>query len=259
MYSYNYPHPAVTADNVVFCFDDKDLNVLLVKRKNEPCKDCWAFPGGFMNIDETIEQCAERELKEETNFKVQRMEQLMVFSSVNRDPRERVITVAFLSLARIGKVKGGDDASEAKWFKLKDIPKLAFDHGDILKIALERLRERVYFEPVCFELLDDVFSAPTLQRVYEAILGVKFDTRNFLRKMNNLGILDRTEENQQNKKKNQTYPTKKSKLHNKTAKENTETDGIQVNKERNRRSAVKYSLNKAKYEQIKKNGLRLEF
>lgn len=201
MFSYKYPHPAVTADNVIFGFDKEELNVLLIKRNLEPYKDCWAFPGGFMNIDETIEECAARELKEETNFKAERMEQLMVFSSVDRDPRERVITVAFLALVRMQEVKGGDDAREAKWFKLKDIPQLAFDHEYILRVALNRLKEKIQLEPICFELLGKEFTMTQLQRLHEAILGVKFDTKNLLRKMNNLGILDKTEKNQQSEEK----------------------------------------------------------
>ena len=196
-YCYKYPHPAVTADNVIFAFDNKDLNVLLVKRKNAPYKDCWAFPGGFMNIEETLEQCAKRELEEETGFKAQRMEQLMCFSAVGRDPRERVITVAFFALVRMRQVKGGDDALEAKWFKLKDVPNLAFDHDYILRIALNKLKERVHFEPICFELLEEPFTMTELQRLYEAILGVQFDRRNFFRKMMSWGILKRVEEKEE--------------------------------------------------------------
>ena len=182
MYSYKYPHPAVTADNVIFGFDNNDLNILLIKRKLEPYKDCWAFPGGFMNIDETIEECAARELKEETNFKAERMEQLMVFSSVDRDPRERVITVAFLALVRMQEVKGGDDAREAKWFKLKDIPQLAFDHEYILRVALNRLKEKIQLEPICFELLGKEFTTTQLQRLHEAILGESLIQETYLEK-----------------------------------------------------------------------------
>ena len=203
MYSYKYPHPAVTADNVIFGFDNNDLNILLIKRKLEPYKDCWAFPGGFMNIDETIEECAARELKEETNFKAERMEQLMVFSSVDRDPRERVITVAFLALVRMQEVKGGDDAREAKWFKLKDIPQLAFDHEYILRVALNRLKEKIQLEPICFELLGKEFTTTQLQRLYESILGKSFDRIDFVRKMKSWGISERVAEKINNRKKNE--------------------------------------------------------
>ncbi|MBR1625908.1 MAG: NUDIX hydrolase [Bacteroidales bacterium] len=194
-YCYKYPHPAVTADCCVFAFDGKELNILLVKRRNAPYKDCWAFPGGFMEMNETIEQCARRELEEETGFKAQRMEQLMCFSDVERDPRERVITVAFFALVRMQQVRGGDDALQAEWFKLKDIPPLAFDHDYILRIALNKLKERVHFEPICFELLGEQFTMSELQRLYEAILQVKFDRRNFFRKIQSWGILKRVDEN----------------------------------------------------------------
>lgn len=201
-YCYKYPRPAVTTDNVIFSFDDKDLNILLIKRRNEPFKDCWAFPGGFINMNETLEQCAKRELEEETGFKAQRMEQLMSFSSVDRDPRERVITVAFFALVRMQEVKGSDDAAEAKWFKLKDVPHLAFDHDYILRIALNKLKERVHFEPICFEILPKEFTMTELQRLYEAILGVSFDRRNFFRKMISWGILDRVDNMQESQTQN---------------------------------------------------------
>ncbi|MBR1769047.1 MAG: NUDIX hydrolase [Bacteroidales bacterium] len=202
-YCYEYPHPAVTADNVIFGFDNKELNVLLIKRKNAPYEGRWAFPGGFMAIDETIEECAKRELEEETGFKAQRIEQLMCFSDVWRDPRERVITIAFFALVRMQEVKGGDDALEAEWFKLKDVPALAFDHDYILRIALNRLRERVYFEPICFELLGEQFTMSELQRLYEEILQVKFDRRNFFRKIQSWGILKRVDKRDENEFQNQ--------------------------------------------------------
>lgn len=191
VYTYRYPHAAITADNVVIGWNGEDLNLLLVKRKNEPCKDQWAFPGGFMDIDETIEQCAERELKEETTFQVQSMEQLMVCSAVDRDPRERVLTVAFLSFVKMKEVEAQDDAAEAKWVKLKDISHLAFDHDDILRKALERLREKVFLEPVCFNLLDEQFTMTELQRLYEAILSVKFERRIFEQNVLSWGILEK--------------------------------------------------------------------
>lgn len=189
-YTYKYPHPALTADCVVFGFDGKDLKILLIERGNEPCKGCWAFPGGFMNIDETIEQCARRELEEETGLKLAKIEQFHTFSEVNRDPRERVVTVAFFALVKQAEVKGGDDAARAQWFPIKDIPRLAFDHDYILRIAQRTLKERIHFEPIGFELMDEEFSMPDLQRLYEAILEVKFDRRNFEKKMMQLGILD---------------------------------------------------------------------
>ena len=189
-YTYKYPHPAVTADCVIFGFDGKDLKILLIERANEPYKGCWAFPGGFMNIDETAEQCAKRELKEETGLDIENIEQFHTFSDVNRDPRERIVTVAFFGLMQLSEVVGGDDAARAQWFSIKDIPRLAFDHDYMLRIAQRTLKERIHFEPIGFELLGDEFSMPDLQRLYEAILEIKFDRRNFEKKMLQLGILD---------------------------------------------------------------------
>ena len=143
-----------------------------------------------MNIDETIEQCAKRELEEETGLKLAKIEQFHTFSEVNRDPRERVVTVAFIALVKQAEVKGGDDAARAQWFPIKDIPRLAFDHDYILRLAQRTLKERIHFEPIGFELMDEEFSMPDLQRLYEAILEVKFDRRNFEKKMMQLGILD---------------------------------------------------------------------
>ena len=140
MYCYKYPHPAVTADCIVFNKEDNRIYVLLIKRKNEPFKDCWAFPGGFINIDESAEAAAIRELKEETGLEISIVEQLKAYSTPNRDPRERVITIAFIAESTIKEVKGGDDAKEARWFDISTLPPLAFDHEQILKDALEKVK-----------------------------------------------------------------------------------------------------------------------
>ncbi len=193
-YTYKYPHPAVAADCVVFGFDGRDMQVLLIERGFAPYKGYWAFPGGFMQIDESAEECARRELQEETTLKVQVLKQLGAFSAVHRDPRERVISIAFYALVRPSEVKGGDDASQARWFPLREVPQLAFDHDYILRKAMQRLREDIYFEPVGFELLDREFTMSELQRLYEAILGVHFDRRNFEKKMIQTGILQLAED-----------------------------------------------------------------
>jgi 8-oxo-dGTP diphosphatase len=193
VFTYRYPHPAVTADCVVFGFDGKGLKVLLIERGNEPYKGMWAFPGGFMNIDESAEECAVRELREETTLELTDLRQLGTFSAVNRDPRERVITVAFYALARKTEVRGGDDAARAKWWPIDEIPQLAFDHDYILRQAMRRIRQDIHFEPVGFGLLDEEFSISELQRLYESILGVRFDRRNFYRKMLQTGILHEVE------------------------------------------------------------------
>ena len=171
---YKYEHMAVTTDCVIFTYDDWKLKVLLIRRGAEPCKDMWAFPGGFLKTDETAEQGALRALVEETALTPSSpIVQLGVFSDVNRDPRERVITIAFYALVKHADVLGGDDADEAAWFPVDELPPLAFDHEKIFKAAMEKLRRDIHFQPVGFDLLDSYFTIPDLQRLYEAILGVK--------------------------------------------------------------------------------------
>ena len=226
MYSYKYPHPAVTADCVIFGFDGVSIKVLLIQRGIEPYKGQWAFPGGFLKMNETVEECAKRELEEETGLKSASVEQFYTFSAVNRDPRERVITVAHYALVRLSEVKGGDDAASAKWFAMNEIPSLAFDHDHILRLAVKCLKERICFEPIGFELLPEVFTMTELQNLYEAILEVKFDRRNFYNKMLKLGILSDAEPRPANA---------------------------------SRRTTCKYRFNAEKYAELKQKGFRLEF
>ncbi|MBR6141242.1 MAG: NUDIX hydrolase [Bacteroidaceae bacterium] len=132
-YTYKYPRPSVTADTVVIA-KGEEPQVLLVQRGNEPFKGCWAFPGGFMNMDETTEQCAVRELEEETSLKVNEVRQIGAYSKLDRDPRGRTITVAYLAIVDAPvAVKGQDDAAKAAWFPLSALPPLAFDHSDIIQ------------------------------------------------------------------------------------------------------------------------------
>ncbi len=134
-YTYEYPRPAVTADCVVIA-KENEPKVLLIQRGNEPFKGYWAFPGGFMNMDETTEQCAVRELEEETGLKVTEIKQIGAYSKVDRDPRGRTVTVAYLAIIdKVENVKGLDDAAKAQWFPISDLPKLAFDHEEIMKDA----------------------------------------------------------------------------------------------------------------------------
>lgn len=134
-FTYEYPRPAVTADCVVIA-KENEPKVLLIKRGNEPFKGQWAFPGGFMNMDETTEQCAVRELEEETGLKVTEIKQIGAYSKVDRDPRGRTVTVAYLVvLDKAEAVIGGDDAAKAQWFPISGLPKLAFDHEEIMKDA----------------------------------------------------------------------------------------------------------------------------
>ncbi len=193
MYTYQYPHPAVTTDCVIFGYDLREgLSILLVQRGIDPFKGRWAFPGGFLRMDEDADTGARRELMEETGFEAESITQFGAFTAVDRDPRERVITIAYLALVRKGDVQGGDDAADARWFPVTAVPPLAFDHDRILRIALERLKEQIHFRPVGFELLPEVFTMSQLQALYEAILGVRFDRRNYASKMLKLGLLQPT-------------------------------------------------------------------
>ena len=191
-FTYPYPRPSVTTDCVIFGYDGKDLKLLLVERGIPPFKGMWALPGGYLQMDEDAIDGAKRELFEETGLRDAYIEQFRTFSAVDRDPRGRVITIAHLALVRISEVKGGDDAAKARWFPLKDVPQLAFDHDMILREAMKALRQKIHFEPVGFELLPAVFTMPQLQHLYESILDVRFDRRNFASKMLHLGILEDT-------------------------------------------------------------------
>ena len=160
MYSYEYPHPALTTDCVVFGFDGSGLNLLLVERGLKPYKGKWALPGGFVRIDETLEEGALRELREETGVMDIYIEQLQAFSRVDRDPRERVVTVAFLAFVRQEgyEVIAGDDAAKAQWFPVDMLPDLAFDHSEIVRVALDKLRWKITYEPLAFRLLNKEFT-----------------------------------------------------------------------------------------------------
>ncbi|MBP5560470.1 MAG: NUDIX hydrolase [Muribaculaceae bacterium] len=225
-YHYKYPHPSVTTDCVIFGFDGTKLNVLLVERGIEPFKGRWAFPGGFLKMDESAEQGALRELFEETGLENAYIKQFHTFSEPHRDPRERVITIAYYALVKLQDVKGGDDAASADWFPLDEVPPLAFDHDMILRTALKELRRQIHFEPVGFELLPEKFTVKELQLLYEAILDVKFDRRNFYKKMMHLGLLTQLKETIHN------HPQRESFL---------------------------FKFNHAKYDEFKQKGFKLEF
>ena len=146
-YTYKYPRPAVTADCVVMTRESTP-QVLLIQRGIDPFKGCWAFPGGFMNMDETTEQCAIRELEEETGLKVTELKQIGAYSKVDRDPRGRTITVAYLAIVDEPlAVAGQDDAAKAEWFSINALPPLAFDHEDIMRDAINAYKMRF---PHCF-------------------------------------------------------------------------------------------------------------
>ncbi|MCD8293159.1 MAG: NUDIX hydrolase [Prevotellaceae bacterium] len=168
-YCYKYPHPAVATDCVVFGFDGRKLYILLIERGREPYKGRWAFPGGFLNMDETAEAGAKRELQEETGLTPSYVEQFYVCTNPDRDPRERVISIAHLALVKLQTVQGGDDAARAGWFALDAIPPLAFDHELVLHKAIERLLERFRLQPDGSWPLFREFTAEALRQIHEAV------------------------------------------------------------------------------------------
>jgi 8-oxo-dGTP diphosphatase len=195
-YTYKYPRPALTVDCVVFGVDDEDLKVLLIQRQLEPFEHEWALPGGFVQMDESLEEAARRELKEETNITGVYLEQLCTFGEVDRDPRGRVVTVAYYALAKLSdhRVLAATDAEDARWFAVGELPTLAFDHKAIVTTAYERLRAKVRYAPVGFELLPRKFTLSQLQRLYEIILERPLDKRNFRKKTLGMGLLIETDE-----------------------------------------------------------------
>lgn len=191
-YCYEYWCPSVATDCVIFGFDGKKLKVLLIERNLEPFKGCWALPGGFLReTDKTAEQCALRELKEETNLTVSedRLWQLGVFSEEKRDPRNRVISLAYYALVEPKDVVGGDDAAQAQWFDVDNVPELAFDHVQILSKAREAIKRQIHFDPIGYDLLGEEFTISQVQTLYETIHGVTYDRRNFARKIQSSGFL----------------------------------------------------------------------
>jgi 8-oxo-dGTP diphosphatase len=198
-YTYEYPRPAVTVDCVVFGLDEQDLKVLLVQRELEPFKGRWALPGGFVRMEESVDDAARRELREEAGVRDVFLEQLYTFGDVKRDPRGRVITVAYYALVNLSEheLVASTDATNAAWFGIGDYPALAFDHVKILETALERLRGKVRYEPIGFELLPRKFTLSQLQRLYEIVLDRRLDKRNFRKKILSMGILVELDEIQQ--------------------------------------------------------------
>ncbi|MCS7017905.1 MAG: NUDIX domain-containing protein [Cytophagales bacterium] len=191
MYTYQYPRPALTVDCVIFGLGENSLKVLLIERAEEPFKGMWALPGGFVDINESIDEAARRELEEETGIQGMFMEQLYTFGDIHRDPRGRVVSVAYYALVNLSeyRVQPGSDARRAEWHDVNHIPSLAFDHALIFQTALKRLKGKVRYQPVGFELLPEKFALSQLQRVYELILNKELDKRNFRKKILGMGLL----------------------------------------------------------------------
>ena len=219
----------VTVDAVVFSYYEGELHALLIKRAFEPYLDMFALAGGFLLDDETAEEGVLRKLKEETNVELDYLEQLRTFSTVDRDPRERIISIAYYGLIDPSKHEliTNIHAKEVKWFpayKVKYIP-MAFDHAEIYEYALERLRNKLQYEPIGFELLPNYFTMTELWQLYNAVLGRELDRGNFIRKINKYGLLIKTEFKQKGDM------GKPAKL---------------------------FEFNKAKYDELKKTGVNFE-
>lgn len=190
-FSYAYPRPALAVDCVVFGLRGAALSVLLIERALPPFEGSWALPGGFVHVDETIDAAAQRELEEEAGVSISYLEQLYTFGAVERDPRERVVTVAYYALVNPEgmQLEARTDARRAEWFDVASLPRLAFDHARIVDVALERLRSKVRYRPIGFGFLPDRFTLTELQRTYEAVLGRSLDKRNFRKKLLALGFV----------------------------------------------------------------------
>ncbi len=226
-YTYQHARPALTVDCVVFGFDEGDLKVMLIQRDASPFEGKWALPGGFAQIDETLENAALRELEEETGLQNIFLEQLYTFGDLQRDPRERVVSVAYYALVKLKdyRLQAATDARQAAWFSVSDVPSLAFDHNRILDAGLKRLQGKVRYQPIGFELLPKKFTLSQLQHLYEAILEREFDKRNFRKKIQGMGLLIELDE---------------------------------IEQDVAHRAARLYSFNEKKYQQLKKRGFNFE-
>jgi len=195
-YTYDYPHPAVTTDIVIFTIRQEELKVLLIKRALPPFQGEWALPGGFVNLDESLEAGARRELEEETGVKDVYLEQLYTFGAPDRDPRERVITVAYYALIPSDKIelRAASDAEGVSWFGLQELPALAFDHAEILQAAHARLAAKLDYSTIAFQFMSKAFTLSELQQVYELILREPVDKRNFRKRILGLSLIEDTGE-----------------------------------------------------------------
>jgi 8-oxo-dGTP diphosphatase len=199
-FSYEYERPGLTVDCVIFGLDleEERLNVMLIERDLEPFAGMWAIPGGFVRKGETLEAAATRELREETGITEVFLEQLYTFGDPERDPRGWVVSVGYYALVSPEKhtVQAASDARQARWFPVTSLPQLAFDHAAILKTALERVRGKLTYAPIGFELLPRKFTIKQLQKLYEIVLGTKLDNRNFRKKIFGMDVLQELDEMQ---------------------------------------------------------------
>jgi 8-oxo-dGTP diphosphatase len=190
-YHHKYPSPLLTVDCVVFGYDQGELKILLIERGKPPFAGCWALPGGFVRIHETVDDAARRELAEEAGLKDVFLEQLYTFGALDRDPRQRIVTVAYYALVKLADnpAQAATDATAARWHLVSQTTHLAFDHQKIVALALERLRGKLRYQPIGFELLPPKFTLSQLQHLYEAVLGIELDKRNFRKKVLGFGFL----------------------------------------------------------------------
>jgi len=226
-YTYDYPRPAVTVDCVIFGFDKNQLKVLLTKRAIEPFLGKWAFPGGFIQEDENADDCAIRKLQEEAGLKDIFLEQLYTFSNLARDPRGRVISIAYYALVRPDAytLEAGVDIDAVQWFGIDEKLDLAFDHKQILNTAIQRLRGKIRYQPIGFELLPKQFTLPDLHNLYETILQRSIDRGNFRKKILSMGLL---------------------------------IDHSDKQKDRRARAAKIYSFDRVKYKELTESGFYFE-
>ncbi len=193
-YTYEYPHPAVTTDIVIFTIRRDELKLLLIKRGLPPYEGMWALPGGFINLDESLDEGARRELEEETGVSDVYLEQLYTFGEPDRDPRERVVTVAYYALVPTDEIdiKAGSDAEGVSWIGMQELPELAFDHSAIIDMAYERLSAKLDYSTIAFQFMPREFTLSELQHVYEVILREPVDKRNFRKRILSLGLIEET-------------------------------------------------------------------
>jgi len=198
--TYQYERPALATDCVIFGFDNGTLKLLLLKREKEPFKDMWALPGGFVFMQESTEECAKRILLEKAGIKNVFIEQLYTFSRIDRDPRERIVSVSYFALVNRSHFQtvAGRDTLSAEWHPISELPELGFDHAEIVRMAVHRLKAKVTYQPIGFELLDEKFTLSQLQQLYESILQVTIDKRNFRKKILGMGLLKQLDEKEKN-------------------------------------------------------------